>query len=61
MNCRDNEWVYLIKNHPELFDKLVELERENPMFYRRCLTRTETPTQLAQRLEVITNQLSLFE
>lgn len=60
-NCRESEWVYLLKSHPELFDRLVEMEQKNPQLYRRCLTRTETPTQLKQRLEVITDQLSIFE
>lgn len=60
-NCRESEWVYLLKNHPELFDRLVKLEQENPQLYRQCLTRTETPTQLKQRLEIAANQLSIFE
>ena len=61
MNCRESEWVYLLKNHPELFDRLVELEQENPQRFRRCLTRTETPTQIRRGLEVITNQISIFD
>lgn len=49
-NCKDREWRRLIDVHPELFERLVEAENtiENP--YRRCLTRTETPSELKNRL-----------
>lgn len=60
MNCKDNEFVWLIKNRPDLFDKLIELEEKHPCRYRECLTREETPTQLKARLEVYTQQLSFF-
>lgn len=61
MNCKDNEFIWLIKKRPDLFNKLVELETETPNLYRRCLTRTETATELQARLEVHTQQLSFFE
>jgi hypothetical protein len=61
MNCKDNEFVWLIKNRPDLFNKLIELEGKHPNRYRECLTRDETPSQLKARLEVYTNQLSFFE
>ena len=61
MNCNDREWMWLIKNRPDLFNKLVELEKKTPNRYRRCLTRTESPSELQTRLEVYTNQLSFFE
>lgn len=61
MNCKDTEFVWLIKNHPELFDKLIALERKYPCRSRECLTREETPSQLKARLEVYTQQLSFFE
>lgn len=49
-NCNDKEWKRLMDVHPELFDRLIEAEKniENP--YRRCLTRTETPSELKERL-----------
>ena len=49
-NCKDPEWRRLMTVHPELFDLLLEAERtiENP--YRRCLTRTETPSELRARI-----------
>ena len=61
MNCKDREWRWLIKNRPDLFDKLIALEEKHPCRYREFLTRTETPAQLKTRLEVYTNQLSFFE
>lgn len=49
-NCKDKEWLRLMRVHPELFDRLIEAEIgiKNP--YRRCLTRTETPSELKKRL-----------
>lgn len=61
MNCGNKEWIWLIKNKPELFDLLVELERKHPHRMRQCLTRDETATELQTRLQVYTNQLSFFE
>ena len=60
-NCGKKEWIWLIKNKPELFDLLVELERKHPHRMRKCLTRDETATELQARLEVYTQQLSFFE
>ena len=61
MNCKDNEFVWLIKNRPDLFNKLVELEQKHKELYRRCWTRTETATELKARLVVYTQQMSFFE
>lgn len=60
MNCCDAEFLWLLKNKPELFDELVELEQTHSNLYRNCLTRTETATQIKARLEVYTQQLSFF-
>lgn len=60
MNCRDPEWVWLMKNKPEFVDRLLQLEKTENLF-RRCLTRTETPSQLFERLEPISNQLTIFD
>ena len=46
MNCCDNEFIWLLKNRRDLFDKLIALEQTHHNLYRRCLTRKETPTQL---------------
>ena len=49
-NCRDDEWRRLLDVHPELFDRLLVAEKEITNPYRRCLTRTETPSELRNRL-----------
>ena len=59
MNCCDDEWMWLIDNRPDLFNKLIELENM-PNLYRKCLTRTETPSQIKARLEGQPQQLRLF-
>lgn len=48
-NQKESAWRLLIKHHPELFDRLVKWEK-TPNLYRRCLTRTETASQLKARL-----------
>lgn len=60
-NCNDREWSHIIFNHPQLFDRLVDMERNTPNIYRTCLTRTETPTQLRQRIQRQGFQRSIFE
>lgn len=60
MNCGDCEWVWLAKNRPDLFDRLIDLEK-TPNLYRRCLTRNETPSQIRQRISVCADQISLFD
>lgn len=60
MNCNDNEFIWLLKNRRDLFDKLIALEKSHENLYRNCLTRTETPQQIEQRLYLAVNQLSLF-
>lgn len=49
-NCKDKEWLRLMRVHPELFDRLIEVENSIKSPYRRCLTRTETPSELKKRL-----------
>ena len=39
----------MILHHPELFDRLIEWEREDNVFHRR-LTRTETPSEVKARI-----------
>lgn len=59
MNCHDKEWLWLLENRPDLFNRLLEMgQTEN--LYRQCLTRTETPAQLKERLESQPIQLKLF-
>lgn len=60
-NCKDDEWAHLIFKHGELFDRLIELEKNTPHIYRQCLTRTETPTQLKERILSYGEQIDLFE
>lgn len=59
-NCKDREWAHLIFNHEELFDKLIALENEHPNRARRCLTRSETPSELKSRILYGGEQLSLL-
>ena len=49
-NCKDQEWRRLLTIHPELFDRLIQIEQSIKNPYRRCLTRTETPSELKNRL-----------
>lgn len=60
MNCKDREWAHLIFNHPDYFDKLIELEDGYPNRARRCLTRTETPSELKQRISLYGEQTSIW-
>lgn len=61
MNCCDSEWVWLLKHRPDLFNKLCELEQKHPERARICMTRTETPSQIKERLEAIWKQISFFD
>lgn len=61
MNCKDNEFVWLLKNRPDLFDRLCELEQEFPQRMRKCINHTETPCQIRNRLEVLWRQISFFD
>lgn len=45
-NCRKSEWKYLIENHSELFNKLIELEQADVTY--KNITRERTPTQVKQ-------------
>jgi 3'-phosphoadenosine 5'-phosphosulfate sulfotransferase (PAPS reductase)/FAD synthetase len=59
-NCKYSEWAHLIFNHPELFDKLIELEVNYPNRARKCLTINETPTELKQKIMLGGEQLCLL-
>lgn len=59
-NCSDEEWAHMIYHHEELFDMLIDLERNTENIYRTNLTRSETPTQLKQRILSYGQQLDLF-
>lgn len=48
-NASDAELRHMVEHHPELFDRLMEWEREDNVFHRR-LTRTETPSEVKARL-----------
>lgn len=60
MNCNNKHWIEMINDYPQLFERLIQLEKDFPNRARRCLTRDETPTELQARLQVYTNQLSFF-
>lgn len=49
-NIKDGEWRHLIETRPDLFQLLIDLERNTENIYRECLTRKETPSQLYDRL-----------
>ena len=51
-NNPDKAWLDLLVNYPELFKKLEHLDKSiyDSEKYRKCLTRTETVSQLKQRL-----------
>lgn len=48
-NASDEELAHILLHHPDLFDRLIEWEKEDNVFHRR-LTRTETPSQVKARL-----------
>lgn len=48
-NAGKSELKHLVKNHPELLEKLIEWELENNVFHRK-FTRTETPSEVMARL-----------
>ena len=60
MNCGDSEWVWLMKNKPEFVERLIQLEKTDNLF-RLCLTRTETPSQLFERLTPAADQITIFD
>lgn len=45
-NCRKAEWKHLIERHPDLFEKLIELEREDVV--GKKITRDRTPSQVKE-------------
>ena len=48
-NASDEELLHMITKHPEMFDRLIEWEKEDNIFHRR-LTRRETPSEVKARL-----------
>jgi hypothetical protein len=61
MNCNDKQWRHLIKNHPKLFNRLIDLENKYPIRYRECLTRNETAAQIKERIHREGEQLTFFD
>ena len=59
-NCSDDEWAHMIYAHEELFDLLIDLERNTENRARTCLTRKETPMQLKRRILSYGEQIALF-
>lgn len=51
-NSKDKELLYLKKHYPELWQKLIELGREEKVATRR-FNRTDTMAELCQRLDAI--------
>ena len=48
-NASDEELLHTVTKHPEMFDRLIEWEKEDNIFHRR-LTRRETPSEVKARL-----------
>lgn len=61
MNCKDEEFSHMIRNHSALFDRLIELEKSAPERYRRYLTRSETPQQIKERILSYGEQIDIYE
>lgn len=61
MNCKDEEFSHMIKNHAALFNRLIELEESAPDRYRKYITRKETPSQIKARILSYGEQVDIFE
>ena len=48
-NASDSELLHIVTKHPDMFDRLIEWEKEDNIFHRR-LTRRETPSEVKARL-----------
>ena len=48
-NASDSELLHMVTNYPEMFDRLIEWEKEDNIFHRR-MTRRETPSEVKARL-----------
>ena len=48
-NASDKEWKHILTHHPELFERLIQWEKEDNVFHHR-ITRTETPSEIQARL-----------
>lgn len=59
-NASESELQHMVRNHPVLFDRLVNLEIATENIYRTCLTRTETPSQIKARI-LASEQLNIFD
>ena len=42
-------FLHMVTKHPDMFDRLIEWEKEDNIFHRR-LTRRETPSEVKARL-----------
>lgn len=45
-NCKKNEWAHMVDDYPELFNKLVELEKVEVV--NKKITRDRTPSQIKE-------------
>lgn len=61
MNCKDAQWKHMLKKHPALFERLIQLEAKHPVRYRKCMTRTETAAEIKERISKEYEQLSIFD
>ena len=48
-NASDSELLHMVTKHPDMFDRLIEWEKEDNIFHRR-MTRRETDVYKRQRL-----------
>ena len=48
-NASDSELLHMVTKHPDMFDRLIEWEKEDNIFHRR-MTRRETPSEVKARL-----------
>ena len=48
-NASDLELLHMVTKHPDMFDRLIEWEKEDNIFHRR-MTRRETPSEVKARL-----------
>lgn len=48
-NASDSEFRHIIEHHPDMFDRLIQWEKEENIVHRR-LTRTQTPSEVKFRL-----------
>ena len=59
-NMHERELRHMVINHPELFDLLICMEKTTENIYRTRLTRTETPSQIKERI-LRNQQITIFD